>query len=175
MTDALTTYKLIILYMLDKVDFPLTNSQVSEFILDKGYTTYFTLQQAINELTDAEFIHIRHIRNSSHYSITQAGRETLEYFGKTIPKAMRKDVDQFLQEHHYKLRNENETLADYYQEKPDLFIVNCEIREGSHKLVSLSLSVTTKEQAIAICDNWKKRNADVYTYLIQTLMLGGKG
>ena len=51
MTDALTTYKLIILYMLEKVDFPLTNSQVSEFILDKGYTTYFTLQRAINELT----------------------------------------------------------------------------------------------------------------------------
>ena len=41
MTDALTLYKLIILYMLDKVDFPLTNSQLSEFILDKGYTDYF--------------------------------------------------------------------------------------------------------------------------------------
>ncbi|MFQ9388815.1 MAG: DUF4364 family protein [Coprococcus sp.] len=28
--------------MLNKVDFPLTNSQISEFILDKGYTNYFT-------------------------------------------------------------------------------------------------------------------------------------
>lgn len=174
MTDSLTTYKLIILYMLEKVDFPLTNSQVSEFILDKGYTTYFTLQQAINELTDAEFIHVRQVRNSSHYSITESGRETLEYFGKNIPEAMRKDVDIFLQEHHYQLRNESETVADYYQEKNDLFIVNCEIREGNHKLVSISLSVTTKEQAIAICDNWQKHNADVYGYLIQTLMLGVK-
>ena len=174
MTDALTTYKLIILYMLEKVDFPLTNSQVSEFILDKGYTTYFTLQRAINELTEAEFIKVRQVRNSSHYSITGSGRETLEYFGKNIPEAMRKDVDLFLQEHHYQLRNENETVADYYQEKPDHFIVNCEIREGTHKLVSVSLSVTTKEQAVAICDNWQKHNADVYTYLIQTLMLGTK-
>lgn len=174
MTDALTTYKLIILYMLEKVDFPLTNSQVSEFILDKGYTTYFTLQRAINELTETEFIKVRQVRNSSHYSITQAGRETLEYFGKNIPEAMKNDVDLFLQEHHYQLRNENETVADYYQEKPDLFIVNCEIREGSHKLVSVSLSVTTKEQAVAICDNWQKHNSDVYTYLIQTLMLGTK-
>ena len=49
MTDALTLYKLIILYMLDRVDFPLTNSQISEFILDKGYTDYFKLQQAISE------------------------------------------------------------------------------------------------------------------------------
>lgn len=65
MTDALTLYKLIILYMLDKVDFPLTNSQLSEFILDKGYTDYFKLQQAISELQDAEFISVKIIRNSS--------------------------------------------------------------------------------------------------------------
>ena len=40
MAEAFTLYKLIILYMLDKVDFPLTNSQISEFVLDKGYTDY---------------------------------------------------------------------------------------------------------------------------------------
>ena len=39
MAEAFTLYKLIILYMLDKVDFPLTNSQISEFVLDKGYTS----------------------------------------------------------------------------------------------------------------------------------------
>ena len=41
MTSTFKLYKLIILYMLNKVDFPLTNSQISEFILDEGYTTYF--------------------------------------------------------------------------------------------------------------------------------------
>ena len=50
MAEAFTLYKLIILYMLDKVDFPLTNSQISEFVLDKGYTDYFKLQQALSEL-----------------------------------------------------------------------------------------------------------------------------
>ena len=42
--------------MLDKLDFPLTDGQISEFILDKGYTTYFTLQQAISEMVEAGFI-----------------------------------------------------------------------------------------------------------------------
>ena len=56
MSETFTLYKLIILYMLDKVDFPLTNAQISEFILNKGYTTYFKLQQALSELTEAELI-----------------------------------------------------------------------------------------------------------------------
>lgn len=171
MTDALTTYKLTLLYMLDKVDFPLTYSQVSEFILDKGYTNYFTLQQAINELTEAEFIRVKQIRNSSHYSITNAGRETLEFFGKSIPEGIRSDIDTFLEEHHYQLRNESETIADYYQEKPDLFMVKCEVRESGHPLVGITLSVATREQAVAICDNWQKHNAEIYTYLIQNLMM----
>ena len=56
MSEPFTLYKLIILYMLDKVDFPLTNAQISGFILDKGYTTYFKLQQALSELTESGFI-----------------------------------------------------------------------------------------------------------------------
>lgn len=56
MAEPLTLYKLIILYMLKKVDFPLTNAQISEFVLDQEYTTYFTLQQAISELVEAGLI-----------------------------------------------------------------------------------------------------------------------
>ena len=80
MSESFTLYKLIILYMLDKVDFPLTNAQLSDFILDQGYTTYFTLQQAINELLESELIGAESVRNSSFYQITQEGRDTLEFF-----------------------------------------------------------------------------------------------
>ena len=51
-SEGLVLYKLMILYMLDRVDFPLTGSQISQFILDKGYTTYFNLQIALNELIE---------------------------------------------------------------------------------------------------------------------------
>ena len=45
MSDSFTLYKLIVLYMLQKVDFPLTNSQISEFVLDKEYTNSLTLSR----------------------------------------------------------------------------------------------------------------------------------
>ena len=50
MAEAQTLYKLIVLTMLDRVDFPLTNAQISDFILTKEYTNYFTLQQVLSEL-----------------------------------------------------------------------------------------------------------------------------
>ena len=42
MSDTLTLYKLILLHILDKVSFPMSNGQLSEFMLDKEYTDYFT-------------------------------------------------------------------------------------------------------------------------------------
>ena len=61
--DPLTLYKLIVLYMLNRVTFPLTAAQVSDFILGKEYTNFLTLQQVINELTDAGMIATQSIRN----------------------------------------------------------------------------------------------------------------
>ena len=75
MSETFTLYKLIILYMLDKVDFPLTNAQISEFILNKGYTTYFKLQQALSELTEAELIREETSHNRTLYHLTENSRD----------------------------------------------------------------------------------------------------
>lgn len=61
LSDPITLYKLMILYMLAHVNFPLTNSQLTDFFLDHEYTTYFTLQQALNELREAGLLKMESI------------------------------------------------------------------------------------------------------------------
>lgn len=51
-----TLYKMIILYMLEKVSFPLSNSQITNFFLDREYTTYFHVQQTIHDLMESNLI-----------------------------------------------------------------------------------------------------------------------
>ena len=104
-SDSLTLYKLIILFMLNKVDFPLTNSQLTEFILDKGYTTYFNFQQSIHELMESKMIRQETVRNSSHYHITPTGKETITYFEHKIPPAIIDDAIEFLQNHKYERKS----------------------------------------------------------------------
>lgn len=53
MAEPITIYKLTILNMLDKVDFPLTNTQISNFFLEQDYTDYFRVQQVLSDLDDA--------------------------------------------------------------------------------------------------------------------------
>ena len=168
--DTLTLYKLIILFILDKVDFPLTNAQVSDFILEKEYTNYFNIQQAISELTSQELITVSSIRHSSYFRITDAGRETLEFFSNKISDAIKNDIIEYLSQNKYSLREEVSTLADYYEEKKNEYIVRCQVKEQSSSIIDLSLTVPTEDAAIAICNNWKKNSQEVYSYLMKTLL-----
>ena len=62
--------------MLQNTENTLTNSQISEFILDREYTNYFHLQQAISELVEAELITMDTRSNVSHYRISVTPRSS---------------------------------------------------------------------------------------------------
>ena len=66
MAEPFTTYKLIVLYMAKHAKETLTNSQISEFILDRDYTDYFQLQKVLSELVETELLRKRTISNSSY-------------------------------------------------------------------------------------------------------------
>jgi len=170
MSESLTLYKLIVLYMLDKVNFPLTESQITDFILGKEYTTYFSLRQAISELIDAELIKVETFRNSSHYHISEEGRNTLEYFGNRISSSIVAEIDEYLTTNQFDLLDEVATTADFYKTTNNNYAVECKVKEKNTDLISLTLTVPTKEQANAICNNWKIESQQVYSYLMDTLM-----
>lgn len=170
MADPVTLYKLIVLYMLKKIDFSLTNAQISSFILDKEYTTYFTLQSVLSELTEADLIHQETIQNSSFYTITPEGEETIGFFENKIAKSIRDDIDQYLKENKMQLRNEVSVLADYYRNTAGEFSVRCRVKEKNSDLIDLTLSVPDEPQAKAICRQWQKKCQAVYEYVMKELM-----
>lgn len=168
--DTLTLYKLIILYMLDNLDFPLTNSQISEFILEKGYTDYFTLQQTIYDLESSELVVPETVRNSTRYCITENGRETISMFKSKLPSAIVDDIQRFFQDKKYQLRKEIDLQADYYPVGNE-YIVQCVIKEKKSTLLELKLNVIAKEDAVYICDHWQKNSEEVYNYIVQKMLL----
>ena len=170
LAEPMTLYKLMNLYMLHQVNFPLTNAQLSNFFLDREYTTYFTLQQALNELLDAGLVKKETMRNSSRYEITKEGEESLEFFGKNISPAIVSDMDEYLKQNRFRMRNEVGLISDFYKSTNQDYIVHCEVREGKAVLVNLDISVPDKEQAEIMCNHWKDRSQEIYAYVMKSLM-----
>ncbi len=169
-SDSLTLYKLIILFLLDKVDFPMTNTQISDFILEKDYTNYFNIQQSISELIEAEFVTVEAIGHNSHYHITDSGKETLSFFDNMIPTAIQEDSIEYLRKNQYALRNEVSTQSEYFESKKGEFTVKLRVLEKENSIIDLSVLVPTEEEATKMSSNWRKRSQQIYAYVISNLL-----
>ena len=147
--------------MLDKVDFPLTTSQISEFILEKEYTTYFKLQETLAEMEHSGLLRVETTHN---------GLDTIQYFKNKISPAIQRDIDEFLKEKKYDLKEEVSVKSDYYLNTNHEYEVCCQIVENGFSLIDLKLTVPTESEAEAIAGNWASQSQDIYTLLLTKLL-----
>ncbi|NLJ89464.1 MAG: DUF4364 family protein [Clostridiales bacterium] len=169
-SDAFTLYKLIILFILDKVDFPLTNAQISDIILNLNYTNYFNIQYSVSELLDAEFINSEKIGTKTYYRISNLGQETLSFFDNMISPAIQEELSKYLKEHQYSLRDEVSTLSEYFEGRENNYIVRLRVVEQNEPIIDLNISVPSEEDAINICNNWSEKSQQIYAYILTNLL-----
>ncbi|WP_070001057.1 DUF4364 family protein [Cellulosilyticum sp. I15G10I2] len=167
--EDFTINKLIILYLLSQVKIPLSLSQMTQIILERGYTNYFSLQQYLNELEKSYFIMTSKQNNTSYFEITDKGVETLDFFSSRIPDFIRKELDLFIEANWRKLRSELDIHAEYTPNKSNEYIVNCKVTENNSSLIELSVSVGSKKQAIELCNKWKTSASTLYSEILQLL------
>ena len=167
--DPLTLYKLITLYMLDRVTFPLTKAQIGDFILGHDYTNFLTLQQVIAELIDAELIRAKSLHNRTYLEITEEGKSTLSYFENRIGDSIKEDIAAFFADHEMDMRSESAVRADYYKTTSGEYEAHLVVKEKDVTVVDITLSVPDKDTASAICANWQAKSQSVYQFLVTQL------
>ena len=155
--------------MMDRVKFPLTTAQISNYILEKDYTNFMTLQQVISELTEAGMIQARTVGNRTHLHLTDEGRETLSYFQNRINDTIKTEINEYLHENEYALQEEVSVLGNYYKSTSGEYEAHLIAKDRGNILVEIKLSVPTKEVASSICDNWQRKNQEIYQELVKQL------
>ncbi len=166
----LSLNKLMVLFLIDKAGLPLSNTQISEFLLNSGYTDYFSLQEYITQMIEADLIKSSKITSHTLYDITPIGRETLSFFQNHIPESTKDDMILYLSENKYDIRSKFEVVADYIPEKNGDFTVNCIAREDNTNLIEINLKVSEKEEALKICDAWETSSHAIYKRLLHDLL-----
>lgn len=169
--EGLLLYKLIILFMLDRTDYTMTNSLISDFVVGKGYTNLFNLHEALSELISTDFISTDTIRDTIHYKITANGEEALSYFENRLPYSIKQDILEYLKAEKINVKKESEIYADFVYNESNWFTVRCIIKDRKEILLDLRFDVPTKSQAETICNNWRARSSNIYEYLINQLWM----
>ncbi len=165
--------KLLILYLIDSMEIPLSYNQISDFILDVGYMDYITLITCLTSMEEANYLEKTKEGTSDRYSITEIGKEALELFGKRIPVAVKNRIKQYIVDNKNYIKRDYEIIANYFEEVLEdgrfEYIVKCGTYENDTMLMELNISVVSKEQAKLICSNWKKNVSSIYNNIIKEI------
>lgn len=167
--DPHTIYKLIILYMINRINTPLTRAQITDFILDREYTSYMNLQTVFAQLSESNMIEEKTIRNRTQLFLTEEGADTLHFFENRISPEIKKDIDMYLNEKSMSIKKEAAIKSDYYKGTDGEYKAHLVALEKKQVLVDITLSVPTEEIASSICSKWENKNQEIYQYLTEQL------
>ncbi len=167
---SVTIYKLIILYTLSKVEAPLPPGIIADYITSRGYTNYFTLQNVLGELLEADLIREDSTYHLTYYTLTDAGRETLALFGTPLSQDIRREIDEYLQERKYEIIDDTSLVSDYHLTKDGTYLASCILRERSRIIFRLEMEAATEADAIKICENWRSQSETLYQTAIRQLL-----
>lgn len=161
--------KLILLYLIDKINMPVSNLQITKIVLSNNFMNYFLLQQHLNELCDDKLLSLETVEEKSTYRITGNGKKILSYFPGLIPIGIKSRIDNMASEIKKSVKNETLITADYIPGSENEYIVSCKISEDNFPLLNLKLAVGTKNDARLICKNWEQHSQAIYAEIIELL------
>lgn len=168
-TQELAENKLLLLYIFNNVQLPLSNTLITEIVLENNLLNYFQLQQYLSELVDSGFLKLEKENKKQLYNLTTAGKSVLQYFENRISSSKKEILKSYLKSRSEILKKEVEITADYFPGDDDDYIVTCKITENSLSIIELKLKVDSNDKAKQICSKWKCDPYKIYNIIIDNL------
>lgn len=161
--------KLMILYLLKNVSFSLNHENLSNFFLDK-YTSFISFQEILADLVDTKLIDEYRTKTSVFYKTTEDGAEALDTFIDDILDSHKKELDEYIKENKFKLKEESMISADYSDNNKGSYLIKLQINENKDETFKIEMDVPTADAAITMCENWKDKAKEIYTYIIKQIL-----
>ncbi|HAN09496.1 MAG TPA: hypothetical protein DCP90_02670 [Clostridiales bacterium] len=162
MINDLTINKLILLYILTRVNAPIDNSELIDFMIKNEYSDYFNIQQYMADLLKSRLVHKINQNRKSLYMITPDGSTALQYFTNRIPKDYVDVMDAFCSNIMNKYADftlYNSKVSEYTKDKYQL---ECFITKNEIEILNIKIPELSKEKAKYISEHWKNNAKEIY-------------
>ena len=167
--DTLVENKALILYVLDKVGKPISNTALLKLITGINNMNYFYFQQFLLDLIETKYVIAYEKGKETIYELTDEGRQALDLVKDLIPGYLKFKADNNFKENLRKIENELSITADFTPNGENDYIVKCQITENNRTIFEIHTFATSRYHSKVIVDNWM-HNADlIYPKILEIL------
>lgn len=158
------------MYTINQFSVPLTNQQLTDFILEHAILNFFDLQQFLNDLVDTSMLEFSNSEGEDYYIITETGKNTLELFLDRVSQSLRRKINDSVDSKKKSFVIKTNVTADYYKEDENDYVVHLAVKEGIYTLMDMKINVVSNKHAKQICENWEKRAQYLYGDIMNRLV-----
>lgn len=169
-SDQQLKFKIIILYTINQFSVPLTNQQLTDFILEHDIMNYFDLQQFLTDLVESSMLEYSTSEGENYYIITESGKNTLELFLDRVSQSLRRKINDSVDSKKKSFVIKTNVTADYFKEDDNDYVVHLTVNEGIYTLMDIKVNVVSNKHAKQICENWEKRAQYLYGDILNRLV-----
>ena len=163
--------KLIILFVFDKMEVPLSESTVLDMCsTSNDWVGYMDCKVLLGTLLAHSFLYKIPSQGEPLYGITPDGRICLADFYVQIPSSIREEISTFVKNNREKYKKRQECIADYYMNKNGTYTVYLKIIEPSQPLLELKLVVPDRKTAKSIYKKWEDKAENVYSAIYENIV-----
>ena len=169
-----TINKLILLYVLDKMEIPLTENSILEICSSQNnWVNWMDCKELLQQLIQAKFVYKPSTENDENrYNITVTGRECLSQFYTRIPASLRDKIATFAHENKMLFKRNQEYVAKSYKNEDGSYTIDLKILEPltTDSIFSLTLKTDTRHSATTACKRWREQAPTIYEYLYNKII-----
>lgn len=157
--------KLILLFLMEKMEFPLTDESLNEIISQNpDIMNYMEYREALFQLIESKFVYQTVKGSETCFNITQDGRGALGHFYQKIPASIREQIIEYARENRQKFKRRQEYTWDYFKNADGTYTVVLRIQTAAagDNLLEIKFKTDTRQSAKSVANKWREKASEVY-------------
>lgn len=161
--------KLMILMLINDLQTPLTNEEITDIVMNSGLINYISLQHYITELCELSMLDRIPNEDKFYYLLTENGRVSLDFFKVRIPQHLQTKIEGIVKDYKKKQPVKTDIEADFRKIDDDNYEVSLNISENRAPILNINVNVMSSKHAKLICKKWKDKAPYLYGDVINLL------
>lgn len=169
-SEILAENKVLILYILNKLDKPIDNDNLLKLTLSIKEMNYFYFQQFLLDLLENKYIIGYTEDEKTMYKITDLGKETLSLTDDILPGIMKFQIDNTLNEEVDDVQYKTHAFSEFTPKNEHEFIVTCKLVKNNVTIFEVKLQASSSEEAKHIAEKWENNYEEIYPIIVDILV-----
>lgn len=169
---TLAENKVLILYILDKIQNGLLEDGLYKIIASVNDVNYFYFKEVLTDLLDSKLVGIftKDEEEESVLKITSEGKNALSLTIDVLPGILKLRADNVFKKEFTSINNETSIVAEFIPRNENDYIIKCRVIEKNETIFEVKTFAGSRERAKKIVENWNKNASKIYPKVLDLLL-----